>query len=435
MTKSTEEMPFMTRYDPPGTSEGTLDPLGLYLLADQLATRLVPAVRERMLRVRFLTALTVGSLVTEEVECNPRNPETPPYLVWEWLVVEAIVRSFGEDSEVRGVPGSDVTRKSITQYGYVDHRSYLKTPRVFGFNGVYKRLATYLGLVDTHLQFREPEGEELVFNWSKDLGIGRFNPSHKLCSKWRKAVEASLEVNPPHTRTNWKSDDWKDLASAFLPQEARNREKSCLKRFLLSGEERGLEAFSGIWRLVAEYGEDPEAIDEKELHNKLRRAEPKYVGLLKAIDAYEEFCKVLVGAFDIFRADPTGKELKGLSLSSLGKDDEFSQLSGQVDVAFRAAAASLNDLSLDLGVRFDERFKRFSEPMTPAYFAAALCEHHEEIQKGKSYEGKRPWFDRLGDDRIYLRRNYTLMERPDLTDGYVHDYRAKPIYRFFRDLK
>ena len=49
--------PFLTTYDPPGTSEGSLDPLGLYQIADQLAIQLVPAVRERMLRIRFLTAM------------------------------------------------------------------------------------------------------------------------------------------------------------------------------------------------------------------------------------------------------------------------------------------------------------------------------------------------------------------------------------------
>ena len=46
-------LPFMTSYDPPGTNEGTLDPLGLYQIADQLAVQLVPAVRERMQRIRF----------------------------------------------------------------------------------------------------------------------------------------------------------------------------------------------------------------------------------------------------------------------------------------------------------------------------------------------------------------------------------------------
>jgi hypothetical protein len=44
----TPSFPFMTTYDPPGASEGTLDPLGLYQIADQLAVQLVPAVLERI---------------------------------------------------------------------------------------------------------------------------------------------------------------------------------------------------------------------------------------------------------------------------------------------------------------------------------------------------------------------------------------------------
>ena len=435
MLRTGEEFPFMTKYDPLGSSEGTLDPLGLYLLADQLATKLVPAVRERMLRIRFLTAVTVGSLVTEGLECNPRYPETPPYLVWEWLVVEAIVRAFGNDSQIWGVPGSDVTRKAIDRYGYVDHRSYLKTPRVFGFNGVYKRLATHLGLVDVHLLFREPEGEELVFNWSRDLGIGKFSPSHTLCEKWRKAVDASIGHNPPRTKTNWRGEDWKDLASAFLPQDVRSREKSWLRKILLSGEERGLEALPKLWKLVAENAEDLAEIDERELHIKLRSEEPRYQGLISAIVSYERFCRILADAFNIVRAESTARDVAGLSFHSLAKDEEFSLLSRRAHDAFSKAAGDLNDLGVDHAVRFEERFKRFSEPMTPQHFAAMLCEHHEEIQKGKSREGKRPWFDRLGEDRIYLRRNYTLGGRPDLADNYVHDYRAKPIYRFYRDLK
>jgi hypothetical protein len=63
--------PFLTAYDPPGTSEGTLDPLGLYQIADQLAVKLVPAVRERMQRIRFLTAIVVGAIVTKGLENDP----------------------------------------------------------------------------------------------------------------------------------------------------------------------------------------------------------------------------------------------------------------------------------------------------------------------------------------------------------------------------
>jgi hypothetical protein len=79
-------LPFMTSYDPPGTSEGTLDPLGLYQIADQLAVQLVPAVRERMQRIRFFTAMAVGALVTEGLEDDPRQRDASPYLVWEWLI-------------------------------------------------------------------------------------------------------------------------------------------------------------------------------------------------------------------------------------------------------------------------------------------------------------------------------------------------------------
>lgn len=430
-----EEFPFLTKYDPPGSSEGTLDPLGLYLIADQLATKLVPAIRERMLRVRFLTAMTVGALVTEGLESNPRHPETPPYLIWEWLVVEAIVRTFGQEPGLFwGVPGSYVTQKAIKQYGYVDHRSYLKTPRVFGFNGVYKRLAAHLSLVDTHLQFREPEGEELILSWSKDLDLGRFNPSHAFCRKWRKAVEASLETSPPRTKTTWKKEDWRELAAAFLPHGAGTHEKSWLRKVLHSGDERSLEAFPEIWKLVAEYGDDSETINERMLHSKLHLAAPAYEGLLETISTYERFCRILIDAFDILRNEATGRDAEGLGFLSLVGDDEFAQLAGKVQVTFQDAAIHLKKLGISSVIRFEDRFHRFGEPMTPVDFAAALCEHHEDIQKGKSREGKRPWFERLGKDRIYLRRNYILKKRPALSETYVHDYRVKPIHRFYWDL-
>jgi len=66
---------------PPGTSEGNLDPLGLYQIADQLAVQLVPAVRERMRRIRFVTAMAVGAIVTEGFEEDPKYLDASPYLI------------------------------------------------------------------------------------------------------------------------------------------------------------------------------------------------------------------------------------------------------------------------------------------------------------------------------------------------------------------
>src|SRR5687767_10540723 len=115
--------PFLTAYDPPGSSEGTLDPMGLYQIADQLAVKLVPSVRERMQRIRFLTAMAVGSLVTEDLDEAQPQRDAAPYLVWEWLVVEALIRPRDTDEELWGVPGMLVTKRAFENQTYLDARS------------------------------------------------------------------------------------------------------------------------------------------------------------------------------------------------------------------------------------------------------------------------------------------------------------------------
>ncbi len=72
--------------------------------------------------------------------------------------------------------------------------------------------------------------------------------------------------------------------------------------------------------------------------------------------------------------------------------------------------------------------------MNPAQCTLAICEHHETIQKYKSADGKRPWFDRLGPDRIYMRHRYRGPRREIAPDRFVHEYRGWPIRRFYRDL-
>jgi hypothetical protein len=75
----TTTFPFLTSYDPPGTSEGTLDPMGLYQIADQLAVQLVPAVRERMQWIRLFTAVAVGARVTEGLKDDPEQHDASRY--------------------------------------------------------------------------------------------------------------------------------------------------------------------------------------------------------------------------------------------------------------------------------------------------------------------------------------------------------------------
>ena len=272
--------PFLTAYDPPGTSEGSLDPLGLYQIADQLAMQLVPAVRERMLRFRFLTAMAVGSLVVEDLEGDPHHRDAAPYLVWEWIVVEALTREPANDAANWGVPGTVVTRTARAQHGYVDARSYLKTPRVFGFHGVYKRLAVHLGLLDVHLA-PGPNAERLADAWAQDQGLGGIAGARQLMERWKAAVRRSLNQAPPRTNANWNSSQWRELAQAFAPATARAREKRLLRRLLLATDERQLGALPELWELQANNAE--EEIQEERLHTDLERRVPAYGALVQAI--------------------------------------------------------------------------------------------------------------------------------------------------------
>lgn len=423
-------LPSLTTFDPPSNSEGTLDPLGLYLIADQLATKLVPAVRERMQRIRFLTAMAVGALVTEGVDTDPEQPECPPFLMWEWLVVEALIRTDDEGG-LRGVPGTLVTRRALADHGYLDYRSYLKTPRIFGFHGVYKRLAIHLGLVDVHLGPR-PDCERLVDAWAKDQGYGGLRDVQPLLKAWRNAVERGLATEPCRTRPGWKGDDWAELAEAFLPEGAGRRERKYLRQLLHANDERTLGALPAIWSLQEELLDDDYC--EESLHARLKETLPTAETLLDAIESYEGFCRGLHDAFDLIRALAGNNDARGFEISSIGKDADFVRSLEDLDSRYETARLRLGEVDLQTATLFDDRFSCFAEPMSPFEAARVICEHHETIQKRKSAEGKRAWFDRLGPDRIYMRHRYREPRRDIMPGRYVHDYRGRPIRNFYYDL-
>jgi len=425
-------VPFLTAYDPPVISEGTLDPLGLYQIADQLATRLVPGVRERMQRVRFLTAIAVGALVTEDLEGDPERPDSSPFMVWEWLVVEAIMRCRAEHPGVWGVPGSLVAKRALSQHGYLDARSYLKTARIFGFHGVYKRLAIHTSLVDPHLGARA-ECERLVDAWARGLGYSGIEDWHDLRDKWRAAVRRSLGQDPPRTRTGFQKSDWEELADTMLPSEASRPEKRRLRELLNDARERQLGALPLIWNLQSEF-QDKEYREEV-LHRRLEEQHPELTTLLVAIRDYERFCRSLQDAFDILRAEAGIEDARGFDVTSVARDPEFAQSVAGLDQHFERTRQSLAELDLEMVALFEERFGPFSEPMAVADCAVKLCDHHDTVQKQKSETGKRAWFDRLGRNRIYMRQAYRIPRRSIEPDRYVHDYRGRPIRNFYFDVQ
>lgn len=428
----TPVFPALTAFDPETSSEGTLDPLGLYLIADQLATKLVPAVRERMQRIRFLTVMAVGAVLNEELEWKAGDNGCEPWLVWEWLVVEALLRTRTIATELRGVPGTLVTKRAIGAHQYLDERSYLKTPRIFGFHGVYKRLAIHLGLVDVHMN-PLASAEELVQAWARDHGWLTRQETNQVFDVWRTGLRRSLEANPPRTHTYWNNEKWEQLAQSMRPDGAGKHEKKVLIQLLLNNDHRSLGALSNIWALQSDLDDD--IYCEERVFAELKSRVLILIPLLDAISAYEAFCRKLTDGFNLIRKLAAQADARGFKVTEIGVEATFVKAVADLSSAFESAHAALQTFDGRLASEFDERFRAFAEPMSSSEIAIALCEHHESIQRGKSESGKRTWFDRLGEDRIYLRQQYRESISDPMPDRFVHDYRARPIRNFYKDLR
>ena len=192
-------MPFLTELDPEQAGEGSLDPLGLAPVADRLAEAIAPGVTARMSRIRFVTAIAVGAVVAESLgDVVAADGVSPAYLAYEWLVVEALARDkYLPALATMRVPGIDKARTVVARGAHMDSRSYLKVPKVFGFHGVYKRLARDIDVVDDHLLLGPP-GDRLIRLWEEEQELHGFadrrsgTPGGRFAANIESAVRGAL---------------------------------------------------------------------------------------------------------------------------------------------------------------------------------------------------------------------------------------------------
>lgn len=231
--------PAVSAFDPPASGEGSIDPVGLAAISDRLADLLVPGLRARMRRVRFITAMAVGSLACEPLADEPpADGASTPAICFEWLVVEAFVRRLHHGLP-HGVPGSQKARGVLGRSQRLSASTYLKGPAVFGFNGVYKPFAIDSGVVGAGL---EPglRCAELTRRWEHDQGLAGFTDEVPRTEGGRLRERIGAEVRAAlrsgHCTTSPGSQLLGQLAHSLRPDTIGTRERHALRAILTDGE-------------------------------------------------------------------------------------------------------------------------------------------------------------------------------------------------------
>lgn len=423
-------LPHMSQFDPPVAGEGSLDPMGLATTSERLANELVPGLRARMNRFRFLTAIAVASAVCEDfIEERGSDGRTTPQVAFEWLVLE----SFAHRSSTVpvGVPGMQKARAVRDRRDRLSANSYLKAPSIFGFHGVYKPLAIEFDIVTPTLGPGKRQ-HELVSAWERDNDlIGFLDRSQDSDGGWlRRDLEATLKRSLGKARSDLPLSGWSSevLAVTLAPDSAEVEERALLRRTL--GEkhpQRGELA----QLLLPELGTDGE-LSERAVVSRIRKQASKGLGdLLDAIEHYEVFARILDVAFRTLRHAASSYGPAGITPETIAHHPNIAEGARLLPEAYGNALTGLQSINTE-APGFAKRFGAFSEPLSGAAFARAVHDHHVSIQSSKPPHGKRPWFETYKGGWL-VRPGFEHPLLPEFDGPFVHPIRIHALRRFLKD--
>jgi hypothetical protein len=428
--------PILTERDSVESAEGGLDPLGTEALADSLAVRLAPGVRERQRHPRFLTAMAVSVHVCSDFDEDRLAADgiSEPWQVFEWYMVEGLVRKVRSEDRI-GLPGSQKADKALHDRVPLSAKQYLKAPSVFGFHGVYRLLCRTLGIEDDG-RLGET-GYDLLNVWAEEQGLGGFvgtggGPGRSVYGQMKEAVEAGLEKGATARTGTWAG--WGVFADHLGLYGAGPNEAQFLWKSLLNDQK-------GFRREIMETLVSPAGAEtwrttrsERQFHRHVRAAAKNELRqLLDAIDAYETFSRLCQDAFQDCLYEMTRQG---------GKKTPLDQLA--VLPSVQVAASTVPDRSPEVleklepvgeAGRFRDIFSDLAERGSAAEWADRLIEHHRKIQRQKPPNGKNPWFERFDDGSLIIRPDYRTDRTGTHDDSYVHLYRTESLWQFARDLR
>lgn len=436
-------LPLLSAWDPRLEAEGSIDPLGLYTVSEQIGSRLAPGVRERQTTVRFLTAIAVSHALAEEFpeDALAKDGVSEPWQVFEWFLVEGLVRTLEDETELRGIPGRAKAKRVVDEGLHLDRACYLKTPTVFGFHGVYRALAVALG-IETAGQLG-PNGARLLAAWRADQGLCGFagegrGAGREVFEQLRRAIADGLEAGEAARVPHWGG--WAFFRGHLAPRHIGPREKQVLGE-LLHGERVGFrhelvttltspEGQRAAWAAFAQGGRAWDTALHELLLEQHADNQP-LTALVRAAQAYERLARLLTDAFE--EALFTLSEQRGkTALAELAAGPFARRAAAETSAAYANALARLNEI--ELGRAFEQNLSWLAQPLPAPDFMRLLLEHHVNVQRRKPPRGKAPWVECFDDGRYMVRAQYRRVAAPEDAAGYVNAYRAGPLWRFAWDL-
>jgi len=433
---SAEGFPFLTLSDPLTTGEGALDPLGLSTIGDRLADQILPGLRVRMSRPRFITAIAVVAAACEGMEDRVAADEvTPAYVVFEWLLVEAFVRA-GQEGTTKGTPGTLKAQRARASGVAMSAKTYLRIPGVFGFHGVYKPLARNLGIVDDDMRLGD-NGYALLKEWQQEQGLPGFlessvtkGPGSSYRHLIRSAVEDGLLRGHSTRTSSWQG--WGLLAKHLAPGTIGAAESAFIHRMVLDpkGGKRGevfqlLEAFKN--------NDEPESNIVRDVL--IPKASEELRDRLAAIDAYESVGALLEDSLDWIRYLSSMAGARAIASTEYAKQPATNRIAAELRPAFHRAEKAFSTSPLILQQQLAVLAKSFDGVQDAERLFDSVLAHHGEIQKAKKPDGKREWFERGDRGATFVRVPYRLTESPKPRDWWTRPYRITTAQSFLNDLR
>lgn len=428
-------LPRLSEADPTVSGEGSLDPLGMAQLADRLAESLLPGLRARMRRIRFLTVSAVGALAAEDVvDVLPVDRISTPSICFEWLVLEAFARRGGQDQPLlaSGIPGSSKVRSVLAQGKRLAARNYLKSPNVFGFTGIYLPLARHLQVLD---EDRRVAGRlsDLTQAWERDRGLEGYTDGRssttggQLRRRLRDEIRAGLLQG--HCAAPEGAHLWRTISESLHPTQAGRSEKSLLRRWIVDDK---VPMRAELARFLDQQGDIDEADALRALLEGQRSLDLRV--RLEAIAAYEAVAHLLDAAFKQLCYLSTTLGTRPLTTADVSRDRVLDEARAQLPYAVKRAAECLERIDSELLVMFNHRLGRFEQPGSAADFVDLLLAHHEAVQARKPPKGKRAWLDRHAGGWV-VRSIHWQSDAAEIVPGtLVHPYRLRALRDFMKDL-